>query len=304
MRLTTSLKRVGEVLLAAAVLSISGVAYAQDNPPAPPSGPPPGHHHRFAGAPMADDMMGFVRFEAGLGGKTVTNAPFSATFTSKTAQVLSDGNQINRTSTGSIARDSEGRTRRDMTLPAIGRFAASATSGQSTPPHAVFINDVVAKTQYILQPDQKTARAMSRPGWNGQGRARPQGDATTPRNRPGVVTTSLGTQTINGVLAEGTRTTRTIAAGAIGNEKPIVITTERWYSNDLQTYVMIKRSDPYVGESEFQLTNIQRAEPDATLFQVPSDYTVRSAAGRAGRMGHAPVAPPAAPTDAPPASQN
>ncbi|HXX44465.1 MAG TPA: hypothetical protein VEJ38_07035 [Candidatus Acidoferrales bacterium] len=281
MKLTSKFARIGRIVLATALLSISGVAYAQDNPPAPPPGPPPGHHHRFAGAPMSDEMMGFVGFEAGLGGKVVTGAPFSATFTSKTTQVLADGNQINRTSTGTIARDSEGRTRRDMTLPAIGRFAAS---GQSTPPHAVFINDAVAKTQYVLQPDQKIARSTSRSRWNGEGRTRPEGDAMTPKNRPGVVTTSLGMQTISGVLAEGTRTTRTIAAGAVGNEKPIVMTTERWYSSELHTYVMIKRSDPYVGESEFELTNIQRSEPDATLFQVPADYTVR-AMGRAGRFG-------------------
>jgi len=298
MNLTWKLSRTGRIFLAVAVLSIAGIAYGQDSAaPPPPSGPGPGHH-RFRNGFMSDDMMGFVGFEAGLGGKTVTGAPFSATFTSKTTQVLSDGNQINRTSTGSIARDSEGRTRRDVTLPAIGRFAAS---GQSTPPHAVIINDVVAKTQYILQPDQKVARSASRPGWNGQGRVRPQGDAATPRNRPGVVTTSLGTQTINGVLAEGTRTTRTISAGALGNEKPIVMTTERWYSSELQTYVMIKRTDPYVGESEFQLTNIQRSEPDATLFQVPADYTVR-AAGRAGRVGRGPVGPSSGAVEPTPAS--
>jgi hypothetical protein len=299
MKLTSKFARGGRIVLATVLLGVSGVAYAQDNPPAPPPGPPPGNHHRFAGAPISDEMMGFVGFEAGLGGKVVTSSPFSATFTSKTTQVLADGNQINRTSTGSIARDSEGRTRRDMTLPAIGRFAAS---GQSTPPHAVFINDVVAKTQYILQPDRKIARAMSRPRWNGEGRGRPEGDATTTSNRPGVVTTSLGTQTINGVLAEGTRTTRTIAAGTVGNEKPIVITTERWYSSELQTYVMIKRSDPYVGESEFELSNFQRSEPDATLFQVPADYTVR-AMGRAGRFGGAMAHPQGGAMPAPPPPQ-
>lgn len=299
MKLTSRFTRTGRILLAVALLGVSGVAYAQDGGAPPPGGPPPGHRHGFAGGPIPDEMMGFVGFEAGLGGKVVTAAPFSATFTSKTTQVLADGNQINRSSTGTIARDSEGRTRRDMTLPAIGRFAAS---GQSTPPHAVFINDVVAKTQYVLQPDQKIARATSRPRWNGQGRARPEGAATTRGNRPGVVVTSLGTQTINGVLAEGTRTTRTIAAGAVGNEKPIVITTERWYSSELQTYVMIKRSDPYVGESEFQLTNIQRSEPDATLFQVPADYTVR-AANRAGRFGGPMAHPQGGATTAPPAPQ-
>jgi hypothetical protein len=84
-------------------------------------------------------------------------------------------------------------------------------------------------------------------------------------------------------VAEGTRITRTIPAGAIGNEKPIVIVTERWYSNDLQTVVMTKRSDPRMGETTFTLTNIQRSEPDPALFQVPADYSV--VAGRPGRGG-------------------
>ena len=84
----------------------------------------------------------------------------------------------------------------------------------------------------------------------------------------------LGTQTIEGVAAEGTRVTFTIAAGKIGNERPIVTVNERWYSPELQTVVMTKNSDPRMGETTFRLTNIDRSEPDPSLFQVPADYTV------------------------------
>ena len=84
----------------------------------------------------------------------------------------------------------------------------------------------------------------------------------------------LGTQTIEGVVAEGTRVTFTIAAGKIGNERPIVTVNERWYSPELQTVVMTKNSDPRMGETTFRLTNIDRSEPDPSLFQVPADYTV------------------------------
>ena len=107
-----------------------------------------------------------------------------------------------------------------------------------------------------------------------------------------VVTTSLGTQTIGGVSAEGTRYTRTIPVGEIGNAKPIVIVTERWYSPDLQMVVMTKRSDPRSGDSTFQMTNIQRQEPAATLFQVPSDYTVQQGPPRGEVRGAAPLPPP------------
>jgi hypothetical protein len=89
------------------------------------------------------------------------------------------------------------------------------------------------------------------------------------------VETSLGTQEIEGIQAQGTRTTETIPAGKIGNEKPIVITTERWYSPDLQVDVLVKHNDPRMGEVVYQLTNVSREEPDPSLFQVPADYTVQ-----------------------------
>ena len=84
------------------------------------------------------------------------------------------------------------------------------------------------------------------------------GGAFAEERQKETTTTSLGTQMINGVSAEGTRITRTIPAGEIGNQKPIVITIEKWYSSDLQETVMTKRSDPRMGETVFQLTNIQR----------------------------------------------
>jgi hypothetical protein len=87
----------------------------------------------------------------------------------------------------------------------------------------------------------------------------------------------LGKQMIEGVEAEGQRATITIPAGEIGNEQPILIVSESWYSPDLQVTVMTRHSDPRMGETVYKLTNINRAEPPASLFQVPSDYTVKEA---------------------------
>jgi hypothetical protein len=84
----------------------------------------------------------------------------------------------------------------------------------------------------------------------------------------------LGTQTVEGVAAEGGRVTFTIPAGKIGNDRPIVSFNERWYSQELQTVVLSKNSDPRMGETTYRLTNIDRSEPDPSLFQVPADYTV------------------------------
>ncbi|HTH38997.1 MAG TPA: hypothetical protein VL572_13560, partial [Pyrinomonadaceae bacterium] len=89
-------------------------------------------------------------------------------------------------------------------------------------------------------------------------------------------TEDLGVQTIEGVEAVGTRTITTIPAGEIGNERPIEMVYERWYSNDLQLVVMSKNSDPRFGEQTYRLTNIVRNEPDPTLFELPAGYKVVS----------------------------
>lgn len=89
---------------------------------------------------------------------------------------------------------------------------------------------------------------------------------------------NLGKQKIEGVEAEGTKTVSTIPAGAIGNERAIEIVSERWYSPELQTVVMTRHSDPRTGESVYRLENVNRAEPPANLFQVPSDYSLNEPA--------------------------
>jgi hypothetical protein len=93
-------------------------------------------------------------------------------------------------------------------------------------------------------------------------------------------TESLGQKMIEGVMADGTRTTTVIAAGAIGNVQPITIVSEQWFSEDLQVLVLTRHSDPRSGESTYRLTGIVRAEPDRSLFEVPPDYTVREQGNR------------------------
>jgi hypothetical protein len=87
-------------------------------------------------------------------------------------------------------------------------------------------------------------------------------------------TESLGKRMIEGVEAEGSRVTITIPAGEIGNTLPIEIIDETWQSPELQLVVMSKHRDPRSGETTYRLTNISRSEPDRSLFEVPSDYTV------------------------------
>jgi hypothetical protein len=104
------------------------------------------------------------------------------------------------------------------------------------------------------------ARSGGRGGWTGY--------AYTPSG-------PLEHATIDGLAVEGRKTSETIPAGQIGNEQPIVITSEEWRSTDLKVLVLTKHNDPRTGESIYRLTNVVRAEPDPSLFMVPPGYDVR-----------------------------
>jgi len=93
-------------------------------------------------------------------------------------------------------------------------------------------------------------------------------------DEPTPATESLGDQMIDGIHATGTRMTTTIPAGKMGNEQPIRVTSERWYSPELKATVMTKHNDPWAGELKTQFTNVNTSEPDSSLFSVPSDYKV------------------------------
>lgn len=216
--------------------------------------------------------------EFGMSNKVVQGAPYSAEAVTQFTQTLPDGDHIQRTTTASVARDSQGRTRVDRSLSAVG--ALSAARGAQA--RAIVIHDPVAGMSYALDPSSKTARSMAIPA----ARVRPNaatGNARSARFLASAKTEDLGTQVIQGVTAEGKRVTRVIPAGREGNEKEIDIVTETWYSPDLQVVVMSKTSDPRFGDSVYQLNSISRTEPDPALFTVPSDYTVTQ--GRPMRMG-------------------
>jgi hypothetical protein len=212
-------------------------------------------------------MFRFVGSEMHFGGKTVKGAPYSATVTTESTQTLADGTHITRSTTGATYRDSEGRTRAEQTLGAVGTFAATGNPRQRT-----FIHDPVAGVQYVLDATARTAEKMKAHTGPPPGAGNHVSSAA--KERPDVKSESLGTQTIEGVQAEGTRRTFTIPAGKFGNDQPIQIVSESWYSADLQAVVLSKHSDPRMGDHTYRLTNINRSEPAKALFEVPADYTV------------------------------
>lgn len=242
-------------------------------------GPPPRGAGRMGpGGPG----MGF-----GMGmGRTVTGAPYSGQEVTEETQTLANGNVITRKMQANIYRDSSGRVRTERTVPA-GRpgQAQSGAQTESATRTMVTIHDPVGGTTSELDTSAKTARQMSIPNFQGHNpnfQGHPARGQNGTASDPNVVTADLGMQTINGVQATGTRVTRTIPAGQIGNAQAIQIVTETWRSPDLKIPVMEKRIDPVHGNRTVQLTNITRAEPDPSLFQVPSDYTVTTGHGPRG----------------------
>jgi hypothetical protein len=220
----------------------------------------------------------FVRAEFGGSNKVVQGAPYSAQAVTQFTQTLANGDHIQRSTTASVARDSQGRTRTDRSIASVG--ALSAAGGGHD--RAIVIHDPVAGMSYALDPASHTARSMAIPA----ARAHAAEEHERPaRNLASARTDDLGTQVMQGLSVQGKRVTRAIPAGKEGNEKEIDIVTETWYSPDLQMVVMSKTSDPRFGESVYQLSAISRAEPDPALFAVPSDYAVKE--GRPFRQGDA-----------------
>jgi hypothetical protein len=249
-------------------------------------------------------MIG-LRVESMMDAAPIKGAPFCATLTTERTQVFADGNRIHSADDSTLCRDSAGRTRREAGLNLLGAMP------QKSPPKLTTIVDPVAGVRYVLNTDEKIAHKMpaSPPPPPPPPGLVPGGVATTgpigfgPRGgvgeptvtydtasgasdvffykktgpdsaEPAPTTENLGDQTIGGIHTIGTRVTTTIPSGSMGNEQPIFVISESWYSPELKTTVMTKHSDPWAGELKTQFTNVNTAEPDRSLFVIPSDYKV------------------------------
>ena len=268
-------------------------------------------------------------------GGVVEGAPYTAEAVTEVTQSLADGNRIEQRSTAAIARDSQGRTRREQHGIALGAFMAGGDqpivtiTDPATGVHVTLNYDLkVAFRSRPMQmeelkakivearkagPEAAEARASrsinvlsgSAPGADERvarfesapvdqivvdGRPfelplpPPPGEpALAMRFEGAVATEALAARDFDGVRAEGTRTTMTIPAGAMGNVLPIEVTTERWFSPELQVVLMTRRVDPRFGETVYRLTNIDRSEPSPEIIKVPPDFKVEDIGPRMTR---------------------
>ncbi|HEY3739345.1 MAG TPA: hypothetical protein VGL53_05850 [Bryobacteraceae bacterium] len=195
-----------------------------------------------------------------------TGAPYSGERVSEHVQTLPDGTHIKQTiSRTKIWRDSQGRTRTERTL------GASQPGSGSGGFFVIEILDPVAGFMYVLDDQQRVAHRFAISA--APPHPRPVTAAGAPKSAATSTYEKLGTQDIEGVPAEGTRSTRTIPIGEIGNDGPITTSTESWFCRDLRLLVLMKRVDQ-LGEHTMRFTQIDRSEPEPALFMSPAGYTV------------------------------
>jgi hypothetical protein len=270
------------------ILSLSAAAVAQVNSS---SGALTGVIGPVPAGIVSNGAFPVTGIGAGMSGGVITGAPYSAEQITERVQTLADGTHISQPpQTVKFYRDSQGRTRTERIFPVL-----PGTSAAVEAPSLIEISDPVIGERYTLEPRSRTAhktsfRALPPPP------PPPPGSATMSANRairvlpaivpppvpaaqnqperPQISRESLGSQNIEGVLAEGSRTTVVYPVGALGNDRPITTVSETWTSSELKTVVLSKNSDPRNGDSTTRLTNISRAEPDPSMFQVPSGYEV------------------------------
>jgi hypothetical protein len=233
-----------------------------------------------------------------------TGKPFSATVTTQTTQTYLDGTHVSQTTTTVQYRDTEGRTRIERSEPGVSA---------SGPVKSITIRDPVAGVSYNLDPADKTAVKLvmagtpagpasppaaggrgGRGGGRGNNASGSNSDALArlqqtpglreamaaameaPKNNPNHIEEDLGTATVNGVPARGTRITTVVPVGAIGNDKEFRSVTERWFSPELNLLIKSVSTDPRFGTTTYELTNISRQAPDPSLFQLPAGYNIVS----------------------------
>ncbi len=209
----------------------------------------------------------------------ITGAPFSAEEVASQTQILADGNKIiHAMPSVFLFRDSAGRTRTER--PPMPMVPSSKMAVKL--PLIPEIYDPVAGYQYFLDTANRIAHRYTIPPSkalqfrpdNMKGINVVHADPNLQPNTPASVSEPLGNQMIEGLLAEGRRTTMTYPAGMMDNDKPMTGNSEYWNSVDLKITILSKQFMPQGGENIRALININRAEPDSKLFQVPSDYKV------------------------------
>jgi hypothetical protein len=221
--------------------------------------------------------------------------PYSADLKITRVQTLADGTAITTVTAGQTWRDAQGRTRQE-TVTTPGNIVLS---------RFVSIYDPVARIRMSWSiGDPNVAKVVNlqripQPGAQPAPANPPANPRPVERRYYPYTTESLPPQTIGGLYATGSRTTRTTPAGYEGNDHDITVTNETWTSPDLGLQLRRITDDPRSGKMTTEYTNIQQTEPDPSLFKAPDGYQVKDVTPPA-LLSAAPVACSCAAPAAPP----
>jgi hypothetical protein len=234
-------------------------------------------------------------------GEITKGAPFTAQRTEESTQTLGDGTHITHKSSVSYARDGMGRVRREddewITIydPVANisyrlnkknhtGYKVELLHGESLDRQKIELDHVEADLLKAQAEQSLAEEKAKQEELEAQEKTKQETGVIVTSNvdggfvfvtrKPGTEE-SLGSQVVNGVMADGKRLTMIIPAGDMGNDRPIQTVIESWYSPELHLTVLYKRTDPREGDETTQYTGIKRAEPNASLFQVPGGYTLR-----------------------------
>jgi hypothetical protein len=184
--------------------------------------------------------------------------PFSATVVVEDQRPMPDGSVETMRTIAIIARDSKGRTHNERR-----RFMPEAFHG-SPSLMETRIYDPQAHIRFICDPATHTARRQI---------ISIQLDAD-PATSPFIHVEDLGSTTLSGVRAVGTRRTYIISAHASPTRKPLEIVSEEWYSKDMNLVLLTHHIDPRTGEQTVGISGLKRDDPPASMFELPKGYTV------------------------------
>jgi len=186
----------------------------------------------------------------------VSGLPFSAKVELELVNQLQDGTLITHKTYNLDARDHLGRTRNEA------RNWINPVEGAEPRLTRIELYDPSTRTRTNLFPLTKTARQWT------------VGSPVTTA-APSTQTVSkenIGSDSIEGLPVRGVRISQTYPPGALGNDRPLTIVTESWYSEDLKINLLTKRTDPRYGVQTVRVTELARQEPDAALFAISDEY--------------------------------
>lgn len=236
-------------------------------------------------APLFPQMFDVIAAGGLLNDRLVKNQPLTAVFESETVRLQPNGTPLTSRVMTRIYRDRDGRTRREQMVMANGTIAPSSNTAKS-----ITIEDPVAGFTYLINSATRSAfrykLSANHPQGTGFNDLIPRTVEVLRNDDPqtGLVkkyrleqprAEALGRQEINGVEAEGRRVRFKIPAGAVGNATETEATHETWIARDLKILVKSSTKNPFIGEHNFRLIELTRSEQPASLFEVPSDYTIQ-----------------------------